>query len=205
MIYISEWLPNPEGADTSGEFVELFNNGASGVNLAGWTLETQNGKKAKLTGSIGAGKYLILPRSTTKLTLRNSDEKLFLYDAQNKPVDQSGFFGAALDGKSFSRLRQGYGGQARVIASEPQSSRAPELFVWVDPTPGGANVITANNLITANNYPHDIPLNPQFGHPQIFGIIFGSALVLSAIIFYALKKHENLSNIFFGRDEEAWL
>lgn len=194
MVYISEWLPNPEGVDTSGEFVELFNNGGAGVNLGGWALKTQSGKKTKLSGTIGAGKYLVLPRKTTKLALKNTDEKILLYDPRGKLVDQSGFFGTALDGKSFSRLSRDYGGQART---------ARDQFVWTDPTPGALNSTTINNLI-ANQYPLNIPLNHPFGPAQLIGLLLASALVLAALIFYALKKHENLSNIFFGRDEGIW-
>ncbi len=209
MVFINEWLPNPAGNDAQNEWVELFNDGSVpagshtkeprlfgvGVNLRGWVLKTQSGSKAKLRGVIGADEYLILKRSATKLVLKNSDEKLFLYDAKGSLADQSGFLGVAAEGKSFSRLN----------SNELTSHGAKHLFIWADPTPGARNNITLDTSIIKNNYPYGVALNHPFGKAQLIGLLLGSSIVLAAIIFYAVKKHENLSNLFFERDEEAWL
>lgn len=195
MIQINEWLPSPAGLDARGEFVELFNGGDQPVNLGGWFLKTQGGSKAKLSGTISAGAYALFKRSATKLVLRNGGEKLFLYDARGNLADQSGFSGIAIEGESFSRPNY----------SEPASNPAKEPFVWADPTPGARNSAALDANITENNYPYGNSLNIPLSNLQFTGLLLGSSIVLTAIILYAFKKHENLSNLFFGRDEEARL
>ncbi|MEA3463903.1 MAG: lamin tail domain-containing protein, partial [Patescibacteria group bacterium] len=38
-IIINEFLPNPEGADAEGEFIELYNQGGAQVNLINWKVD----------------------------------------------------------------------------------------------------------------------------------------------------------------------
>ena len=194
MVLINEWFPNPTGSDIKGEFVELFNAGANPVDLNGWLLKTGGKSKTKLSGTIGAGKYVVLKRVASKLVLKNTDEQLFLYDRKGVLVDHSAFFGLALEGKSFSRT----------YAGEQKSQGTGEPFVWSYPTPGMVNTASIDQEMIKNAYPAGIPLNSPFGHVQFGAILLGSSVVLAAIIIYAFKKHEHLSNLFFGRDEEAW-
>lgn len=198
MIFINEWLPNPAGNDAQSEWVELFNSGSStvltagnaSVNLDGWIIKTSGTSKFNLKGTIGAGEYLVLKRTDTKLVLKNTDEKLFLYDMAGKLVDESGFLGSAPEGKSFSRI--GYNPEGLA-----------QQFVWAEPTPGAANKATANNLITINNqYPLNTPLNQNLDTMEFVGLALGAAVVLAAIVMFVLKRNENLSKLFFARDEE---
>jgi hypothetical protein len=186
MIFINEWLANPAGNDASGEWVELFNSGSSTVNLAGWKL-VAGSSKFSLTGQkIGGGEYLVLPRSQTKLALRNTDGELSLYDAGGQPVDSAGFVGSAPEGKSFARA--GY--------SENSS------FIFSDPTPGALNTISAASNIIRNTYPLNVPLVKPLGTAEFFGLLLGTAIVLTAIVMFVLKRNEDLSKLFFRGDEE---
>ena len=206
MILINEWLPNPAGNDAQGEWVELFNSGSSSVSLDGWIIKTGGGstslttgtRKYNLKGTIGAGgstqlttsEYLILKRTDTKLVLRNTDEKVFLYDAKGNLIDQSGFLGSAPEGKSFSRsaLRSlGEGGQS---------------FAWSEPTPGATNRISLNTNILHNAYPVGISLNKNLGVVEFWSMLLGAAVVLTAIVMFVLKRNESLFKLFFRGDEE---
>ena len=104
MVFLNEWLPNPTGSDTKGEFIELWNGGSSPVNLNGWILQADGKKKFRLFGTIKADGYLLLPRSETKLSLKNTDGKLVLFDAAGRLADQPAFEGSAPEGKSFNRV-----------------------------------------------------------------------------------------------------
>jgi len=206
MVYINEWLPNPAGNDAQGEWVELFNSGSSSVSLDGWIIKTGGGltslttgtRKYNLKGTVGAGgstqlttsEYLLLKRTDTRLVLRNTDEKLFLYDATGKLVDESGFLGSAPEGKSFSRSALRSLGEGR------------QSFVWSDPTPGAANKIALNNSIASNNYPTNIPLNENLGAVEFWSMLLGAAVVLTAIVVFVLKRNDGLSKLFFARDKE---
>lgn len=84
MIQISEWLPNPIGTDTQGEWVELYNSGPT-ASLVGWSLKIGSSSKFVFkSGEIGANSFLVLPRSEIKLTLRNFNESLYLMNPTGK-------------------------------------------------------------------------------------------------------------------------
>jgi hypothetical protein len=194
VIFINEWLPNPVGADAAGEFVELYNNGDTSVSLSGWVLKTENGKKFSLAGrSVAAHGYLVLKRSATKLALRNTDGGLSLYDPRGALVDGGNFLGSAPEGKSFSRADYG--------ASPAQH------FAFADPTPGAPNK-AAPALVAKHAYPLNAPLSRQLESFGFFGIMMGTAILLLGLIIYVIKAHEELSELFFQRDEEirrdAW-
>lgn len=189
MVYINEWLPNPTGADAMGEFIELYNNGGAVVNLSGWIIKTENGKKFSLAGrSISAHGYLVLKRSVTKLSLRNTDGGLSLYDARGILIDHGDFSGDAFEGKSFSRVDRGTG--------------LVEHYAFVSPTPGAQNK-TVNVTVAIREYPAGVRLNVQFTSAEFFAIMMGTAILLAGLILYVAKSHEDLSNLFFGRDGKA--
>lgn len=183
MIYINEWLPNPSGSDAENEWVELWNGGEAVVNLDGWKLADQNGKGFSLSGSIGAGEYLFLPRSDTKLTLHNTDGALALYDASGGLADKAQFLGTAPEGKSYSR-------------------QDGALFIFAEPTPGAQNVVLSHLPLATNNYPLGLPLNPPIGWLGISGAAVGVALVFSALVMIVLERNENIKNLLFKRDPE---
>ena len=95
-VCISELMPNPSGDDTgnfpAGEWVELHNNGSSGVDLQGWTLEDLGGWAhpinadtwvgfANLTTPyvLPAGDYAVISEAIQgSLKLNNAGETLYL-------------------------------------------------------------------------------------------------------------------------------
>ena len=62
-IALSEVQPNPRAVpDSGGEWIELFNTGAEGVNLAGWQVRIRSGYSATLVNDlwIDPGGYAVL-------------------------------------------------------------------------------------------------------------------------------------------------
>ena len=188
MVFIYEWLPNPAGADTKGEFVELFNNGKASANLDGWKLATKNGKQFSLSGyRIAAGGYLALPRTATKLTLKNNDEVLSLYDANGWLADRSSFSGAAPDGQSFNRINYGTDGS--------------QHFAFGNPTPGAVNNAALQIHITTVDHPFNISLNQtSISGIQFVLLLVGVAALMAGLLVYTVKQNEDLSQLFFGRN-----
>jgi hypothetical protein len=183
MVLINEWLANPTGSDAAGEWVELWNSGNSSVSLESWHLATNTKKPYALHGTIGAGAYLVLPRSATKLSLKNVDGTLALYDPAGHLEDQAAFLGTAQEGQS--------------------ANRTPTGFFFGKPTPGAPNAPLANTVIAHDNsYPFGVPLDgipaKAVAGSQFLGGLFGTAVVLAAAILFILKSHENLSHLFFG-------
>ena len=194
-VLINEWLPNPTGNDAAGEFVELFNNGAEATRIDGWTLRTLGKKQAKIQGAIPARGFLLLPRTSTKLVLRNTDEGVALYNATGVLVDESKFIGAAPEGKSFNRA---------TIAGASSTRNDTQQFRWMDPTPGAVNHASAPSEITVFSGPFDVPLNhAALGAGGFISVMLGIAALLTGLILYSIKANEDLSNLFFARDETA--
>lgn len=73
-MQLSEMLPNPDGADSGKEFIELFNPTQQPINLEGCSLQTSaNTKKYDFEAiEIDPGQYVAFYDSLTGLTLNNS-------------------------------------------------------------------------------------------------------------------------------------
>jgi len=201
MIFINEFLPNPVGNDTSGEWVELFNSGNNSVSLDGWkvvsggsTSLTVSSSKFLISGkNIGAGGFLVLPRGETKLVLKNTDGNVSLYDASGKLIDSAGFLGSAPEGKSFGRINYN---------DHDYNNDNVARLVWSEPSPGAANVAPSSTAIVENIYPVGVPLNNQLGAAEFIGLMLGVAVVLTSLIVFTLKRDEKLSKLFFGGNEK---
>lgn len=175
MVIINEWLPNPLGTDSGQEWVELWNNGASAVNLSGWTLS--NSKKTYKLGdkTIAPGGFLVLNTKSTGFILRNQDETLTLKRTDGKMESQSGFAGSALEGKSWARNGMGY--------------------TWADLSPGKENIFSA--IVAEDNFPRGVALN-TFSWVGMEEAAIGAALLTALGITFLLKRNENQNNPFSG-------
>ncbi len=94
-MLIQEFLPNPVGKDTDGEYILLFNDSATAqagqattVSLDGWSLKDASGKVFKLSGQLAANQPLKLDYATTKISLNNSEETIYLLDPFGKEIDR---------------------------------------------------------------------------------------------------------------------
>jgi len=124
-IRISEFLPNPEGKDAEGEFIELFNEGQDPVALGGWTLDdmAQGSTPWKIPSgvTVAAGDFIVFFRTDTGIALNNSGDEVRLF-FPNKEIASQQRYADAQEGWSFAR----FGGQ----------------WAWTkQPTPGRDNVL----------------------------------------------------------------
>jgi len=175
MILINEWLPNPVGSDAQGEWIELRNTSPNTASLQGWRIENASGKKFLINQTIVPDGYLLLPRSETKLMLRNSGEDLKLFDAQGVLVDHSNFLGAVPEGKSVGRLNN--------------------ETVLLAPSPGTANTKPALQYPTLD-YPLHTPLRPISSSFSVIGLALGTALFLTlVVVFLKLHIHDEAESI----------
>ena len=102
-IVINEIMAKPPSSHDDGEFVELFNQSATAVNLTGWKFTDGIGWTFPAGTNIAAGQYLILGKNPAYLkanypgltnvqgpfdgALRNSGDKLRLEDARANLAD----------------------------------------------------------------------------------------------------------------------
>jgi hypothetical protein len=179
---ISEFLPNPAGKDADGEWIEFFNNGSEPANLKGWIVKDASEKTFKFAKEtpVEPGGYFKLDYSQSKISINNSGEKIFLYDASGKLADKAEYSGSAPEGNSLARRG--------------------DTFVFTEsPTPGSANVFSAKkgaensapkDILEENiDYSEALVLNSGqgFGFPVLFTCFF-VAFVLSAVFIYVLRS-----------------
>lgn len=196
MVFINEWLPNPLGNDDCKvrcgwniEFVELINKGSSTVNVSGWALWTGGkAKKVFLNGRIAADGYAVFTKAETKLSLKNTDGGLWLYEPNGRIADRAAFVGTAPIGESFSRI--------------DFRTEDTQHFAFLDPTPGFLNQ-TIDNAVTFRQYPVNVPLDPPLGVLQFLGLLIGALAVLASAAVYVFYKNENLSQFIFERNAGA--
>ncbi len=125
-IIINEFLPSPEGSDEEGEWIELYNQGQSQINLLSWSLDDSHGgsKPYKFLSDfwLGQGMFYMVERSESRLALNNSGDSVRLFNDLNELVDNVQY-GASVEGASYVRNSNGQ-------------------WVWTNVlTPGEENVI----------------------------------------------------------------
>lgn len=87
-VKINELLPDPEGADEDGEWIELFNDGTEKVNLDGWKIYFGTRSRVLKGLEISGGGYLVLPTESLPGYLRNSGQDVLLKDSVDRVVDK---------------------------------------------------------------------------------------------------------------------
>jgi len=104
-VIISELLINPEGADTVGEFIEVYNAGNVAVDITGWSLNDKIGKIktfSVLGVDINPGEYKVFYYSETKISLNNDGDGVVLSDQNGCKVYETLISGVAKEGVSYA-------------------------------------------------------------------------------------------------------
>jgi hypothetical protein len=120
-VQLSEIFANPEGDESSQEFIELYNNENRILNLHEWVIRDASKEFILQDILILPNNYLVLPRSLTGLALNNSNEEVRLIDPFQRELDTFAY----------------------ASTSESLSWNTGESGEWYEapPTPGQENVI----------------------------------------------------------------
>lgn len=126
-LELSEIYPNPPGVD-NGEFVELQNTGDEEINVEGCSVGTSAAKVYKLPKAmLSVDRYLLVTKTQSKLTLRNTDGVVRLLDVNGQELDRV-TYDTAKEGASYAVISQRWQWTGR-------------------PTPGQKNVLVAVTAI----------------------------------------------------------
>ncbi|MBU2025554.1 MAG: lamin tail domain-containing protein [Patescibacteria group bacterium] len=108
-IFLTEALPNPEGADgNDNEFIELYNPNDFEIDLALWKIVNKKGQEYVFDSwKIGPGTYKALYRNIFGLNLYNQDEEITLLNRNGRLVDMISFEGSAASGESLNKTPEG--------------------------------------------------------------------------------------------------
>ncbi|PLX21492.1 hypothetical protein C0584_02375 [Candidatus Parcubacteria bacterium] len=129
-IYITEVLPNPEGDDGEGEFVEIYNAGDMNIDLINWIVDDmEGGSKPYVIDTnrlVKPGEFLVLNRTESNIVLNNTYDKVRLIDPNKNIIDELEYSSTS-NAKSFAREDSGE-------------------WVWTDEiSPGKENIVTGYN------------------------------------------------------------
>jgi len=101
-VIFSEILANPTGIDKNHEWIELENKNENKVNLTGWMIENDAGKRFKLVDfKINKGELKVAHIIDSSFVIRNSNEILRLIDPAENIVNELTIFGSSPSGISF--------------------------------------------------------------------------------------------------------
>ncbi|MCK5212248.1 lamin tail domain-containing protein, partial [Candidatus Parcubacteria bacterium] len=143
-IIISELLPNPVGADNEGEWIEIFNQGASRVNLRGWQIDDAEGGSRPYTILddiwLEAGAYYLLDREETGLALNNSSDAVRIINNE-----------IVIDEVSYSGVKEGVvyalGNGVWSWSSEPTPGDKNKIKIITSTAKKSSSRLSANNKI----------------------------------------------------------
>ncbi|MBU4331680.1 lamin tail domain-containing protein [Patescibacteria group bacterium] len=126
-VFITEVLPNPEGSDAEGEFLELYNAGDEPVDLADFEIDdAEAGSRLYEIPEgtvINSGEHLVFYREETGLAFNNTYDSARLIDP----------FGEVVSQVDYDEVKEG------------ASYALGDDGVWrwtTTPTPGEENIIT---------------------------------------------------------------
>ncbi len=106
-VWINEFLPDPEGKDTEGEFIELQNRGSEEIDLSGWQLDDlEDGGSRPYTFPEGTklptNPYLVVYYQDSKIALNNNGDWVRLLNPAGQAIDEIQY-NKAPKGESYSR------------------------------------------------------------------------------------------------------
>jgi len=103
---INEALPNPEGNDEEGEFIELYNPNDVEVNLEEYKIDDAEGSSSPYNlpaGTVIAAKnYLAIYRTSSKITLNNDKDSVRFLDPSNSLIDEVSYDSIPTEGAAFA-------------------------------------------------------------------------------------------------------
>jgi competence ComEA-like helix-hairpin-helix protein len=199
-VMINEILPNPEGADETEEWVEIYNQNNFDVDLSGWKIKDIMGTVTTFiipqSTKISANGFLTFKRLDTKIMLNNDSDGLGFYNPNEKIIDTISYAKAPL-GQSYNKINSGWAWSLTLTpdkiniittAQEKNSKTLPKIKKTVK-----NNIVEAGlsdlSSDTKNNQEEKNENNPWFLFCTVLTITIVSALI---ILFIKIKLQKNV-------------
>ncbi|MBU1683424.1 lamin tail domain-containing protein [Patescibacteria group bacterium] len=97
-LLINEFIPNPEGTDTEGEWIEFFNNTSQSIDLGGWYLDDDEGASSpyKIPEAmvLPPNQFYVFYAPEINLSLKNTEDVVRLLDPNKHPKQIVSYSGA---------------------------------------------------------------------------------------------------------------
>lgn len=140
-IDVTEILPNPDGADQDGEWIEITNGSDAGVDLGNWTIDDgEGGSEPYVIPSgtiINPGETLVFNRTETGIALNNSDETVQIVDYNGEVIDEVSY-DTSEEGESYAEISVEENSSETASLTE-FGTKIFKIWTWTTPTPGEKN------------------------------------------------------------------
>lgn len=119
-VRLNEIDSNPAGTDDGNEWVELYNCGATAIDISGWVVAGTNGRQVEHPipsgTTIQPAQYLLITH--TKQWLDNEDEVVELRNTVGAVIDRIGPFSDTSESSAYARSVDGTGGWVKQPATK---------------------------------------------------------------------------------------
>ncbi|MFC1639021.1 lamin tail domain-containing protein [Patescibacteria group bacterium] len=175
-VMLSELLPNPEGNDAEGEWIEIHNAGGTPLDLSGWLLDDLDGGGSSAhelpAGTvIPADGYLTVARSDSGLSLNNDSDSARLVAPDGTLLDTVSYESVP-EGESFARF-----GHTWRWTATPTPGAENELPPEPTDEPtddGGADADPSTETVSVEQA-HDVPDGTEVTVSALVTMPFGIA------------------------------
>lgn len=187
-VFFNEILPAPAGADDTNEWIELYNQGQTEVNLTGWKIQDTAGTITTFifpeNTKITANGFLVLKRPETKITLNNDNDSLSLISPDDK-VANSVFYQNAKAGQSYNKINENWIWSNTKTPGAQNSTQTP-LIKNNKPAKNIA-VASVANSVNSSAPENTILQNKKTQNPWFLFFIAIAITIISGIIILILK------------------
>jgi competence ComEA-like helix-hairpin-helix protein len=200
-VFINEILPNPQGADETDEWIELYNSNNFDADLSGWQLQDRAGTITTYTipaiTKILANGFLVFKRPDTKIMLNNDGDGVNLLTPDGKIVDSLGFVNAPL-GQSYNKVNDDWAWSTTLTPAAKNIITAVKKAVAAAKTlPKAENSVKNDgvepglaDLTQSINTNQDNTLgNPWF----LFFTVLATTIVLAIIVLFIKLRFKDVT------------
>lgn len=149
-VHINEFIPNPIGDDASLEFIELYNNTDTDVDVSGWIVDTGGSARFSIdSGTMVPSKgYLTFFSAQKPISLTNSGDHIKLLLADGVTAQDDIVYSSSKEGYSYNRLENGEYQQSSHSTPNSENILDPTPTPSISPSPSPSPIASVMPSIT---------------------------------------------------------
>lgn len=202
-VQLSELLPNPAGADTDAEFIEVYNPNGVSFDLSGFKLQYMSTTSATVHSytfpdgtTIDAKSFKAFYGADTHLSLGNSGGKVWLVDSLGTVVTESAVYDTTKEGQAWILAAGKWQwtlvptpGTPNKLATPITTSKSSSKKNPIPAVKGTSTAKPSTNSFSASPTASE---EPTPVHP---GVLAG--IVLAALLYGAYEYRTDLANYIY--------
>lgn len=140
-LVLSEFFPDPGGADDTGEFIEIENPQDGPVDISGWKIDDGPGGSDPYVippgTTIDPGEFVTFDQTETGIELDNDEDSVRIFDEYWNQVEEVSYIDP-VEGQSYTQIDDAGSGDggAGGGGGSTGGGTGGGSYVWYPPTPG---------------------------------------------------------------------